>query len=222
LVEREISARVCRVAPNSPAEKASGDFSEKQVVPEFCQAVEVTWRDPGLTERLSTGLPRTGPQVIVGWSDADEVHVPFDMFARGGGASTRKGLIQQYEVRHLVHLRQEPVGKRPTAAAGNLPTQQLDGTVEDPVVVRFDNAILAMVDKPNHARAFDSRPGVADGVATAFILILTRFGGNPGKSQSLFLREIGHPRIRRTEVRPIAKRRAISDLLTPERWSFRT
>ena len=29
------------------------------------------------------------------------------------------------------------------------------------------------------------------------------------------------PRIRRTEVRPIRTRRAISDLLTPARWSFR-
>jgi hypothetical protein len=30
------------------------------------------------------------------------------------------------------------------------------------------------------------------------------------------------PRIRRTEVRPICTRRAISDLLTPARYSFRT
>jgi hypothetical protein len=59
-----------------------------------------------------------------------------NMFASGGGASTRKGLIQQNEVRHLIDLRQEPVGRllRP----GNLPAQQLDGTVEDPGVVRFD------------------------------------------------------------------------------------
>ena len=33
-------------------------------------------------------------------------------------------------------------------------------------------------------------------------------------------REIGQAKTRRTEVRPIFKQRAISDLLTPARWSF--
>src|SRR5882724_5329801 len=37
----------------------------------------------------------------------------------------------------------------------------------------------------------------------------------------LFLQEIGQARIRRTEVRPVCKRRAISALLTPARYSFR-
>jgi hypothetical protein len=37
----------------------------------------------------------------------------------------------------------------------------------------------------------------------------------------LLLQEIGQARIRRTEVRPICKRRAISALLTPARYSFR-
>ena len=37
-----------------------------------------------------------------------------------------------------------------------------------------------------------------------------------------FLAEIGQPRIRRTEVRPMFSRRAISALLTPARYSFRT
>jgi len=100
----------------------------------------------------------TGPQVIGGWFDPNEEHVPFDMFARGGGASAREDLIQQDEIGHFIDLRQEPAGKRTTTGARNLPTEQLDRSVEDPVVVRFDNASPAMVDKPDHARVFDGRP----------------------------------------------------------------
>src|SRR5476649_2312035 len=42
-----------------------------------------------------------------------------------------------------------------------------------------------------------------------------------GSGLTYFFQEIGHARIRRTEVRPICKRRAISALLTPARYSFR-
>ena len=77
-------------------------------------------------------------QVIARWFDPDEQHVPFDMFAGGCGASAREGLIEQYKIGYLIDLRQKPVGKRATAAAGNLPAQQLDGTVETPVVMRLD------------------------------------------------------------------------------------
>ena len=43
-----------------------------------------------------------------------------------------------------------------------------------------------------------------------------------GSVRTLFLWGIGHAKIRRTEVRPMFRRRAISDLLTPARCSFRT
>ena len=79
----------------------------------------------------------TSMQGIAGWFDPDEQDVPFDMFAGGCGAPTREGLIKQYKIGYLIDLRQKPVGKRATAATGNLPAQQLDGTVEDSVVVRF-------------------------------------------------------------------------------------
>jgi hypothetical protein len=59
------------------------------------------------------------------------------MFSGGGRSSARKDLIQQHEVGYLIDLRQELVGKTTAASAGNLPAQQLDGTVEDPVIVRF-------------------------------------------------------------------------------------
>ena len=93
-----------------------------------------------------------------GWFDPDEEHIPFDMFTGCGRASTGEGLIGQFEVSDLVDLCQEPVGKRSTAATGNLPAQQLDRALENPVVMRFGNAILAMVEKSNHTRALDSRP----------------------------------------------------------------
>ena len=99
----------------------------------------VEWRSlgPVLTEGdlLETSLRGT-----VGWFDPDEERVPL------------------YEVDHFIDLRQQSVGKRTIAGAGNLPAQQLDRAIQDPMVVRFDKAILAMIGKPNHARIFDGLP----------------------------------------------------------------
>ena len=96
-------------------------------------------------------------ELVLGWFDADEEYIPFDVFTGCRRASAREGLVHQFEVSDLVDLRQEPVGERPTAA-GNLPTQQLDGAFGNPVVMRFRNAILAMIGKPNHTRILDRRP----------------------------------------------------------------
>ena len=85
-----------------------------------CQnAGAVEERSPGHADG-GAGLLGTSPQVIVGRFDSDEEHVPLDMFAGGGGPSAREGLIQQYEIGHLIDLRQEPVGKRTTAASRQL------------------------------------------------------------------------------------------------------
>ncbi len=65
-------------------------------------------------------------ELALGWLDPDEEHIPFDVFTGCSWASTREGLVQQCEISDLIDLRQEPVGKRATAAAGNLPAQQLD------------------------------------------------------------------------------------------------
>ena len=97
-------------------------------------------------------------ELAIGWFDADEEHVPFDMFTGCSRASAREGLVQQYEVSDFVDLRQEPVGKRAIAATGDLPTQQLDRAIENPVVMRFRNAILTMIGKSNHTRVLDGRP----------------------------------------------------------------
>ena len=96
--------------------------------------------------------------LALGWFDADEEHIPFDVFTGYRWAPTREGLVHQFEVSNLVDLRQEPVGEGTTAAAANLPTQQLDSAFENPVVMRFGNAILAMIGKSNHTRVLDGRP----------------------------------------------------------------
>src|SRR5262245_13023618 len=65
--------------------------------------------------------------------DANEEHIPSDVFAGGCGASAWKGLIQHHQVGDFVNLCQKPVGKRTTAGAGNLPAQQLDRAFKDAV-----------------------------------------------------------------------------------------
>jgi hypothetical protein len=101
---------------------------------------------------------RDDMDLALGWFDPDEENIPFDVFTGCSRASTWEGLVHQFEVSDLVDLRQEPVGERTAAAAANLPTQQLDCAFENPVVMRFGNAILAMIGKPNHTRILDGRP----------------------------------------------------------------
>jgi len=97
-------------------------------------------------------------ELALGGFHADKEHVPFDMFTNRSRASTGEGLVEHYEVRDLIDLGQKPVRNTTTASAGDLPTQQLDRTVENPVVMRFGNAIFAMIGKPNHTRVLYGRP----------------------------------------------------------------
>jgi len=97
-------------------------------------------------------------ELALGWFDADEEHVPFDVFTSCSWASTWERLVQQFEVSDLVDLRQKPVGKTAAAGTGNLPAQQLDRAFENPVVMRFGNALPAMIGKSNHAGVFDGCP----------------------------------------------------------------
>src|SRR5262249_19394 len=101
---------------------------------------------------------RNDTKLALGRFDADEEHIPFDVFTSCSRTATREGLVQQYEISDLIDLCQKPVGKQTTAAAGNLPAQQLNRVLENPVVMRFRNAILAMVGESNHTRVLDGRP----------------------------------------------------------------
>ena len=97
-------------------------------------------------------------ELALGWFDADEKHIPFDVFTSCSWTSTEERLVQQLEVGDLIDLRQKPVGKTATSGTGNLPAQQLDRAFENPVVMRFGNAVLAMIGKTNHARVVDGSP----------------------------------------------------------------
>ena len=97
-------------------------------------------------------------ELALGWFDADEKHIPFDVFTRCSRASTRERPVQQLEVSDLIDLCQKPVGRTATAAASNLPAQQLDRAFENPVIMRFSNAILAVIDESNHTFVLDGRP----------------------------------------------------------------
>jgi len=70
----------------------------------------------------------------------------------------RESLVQQFEIDDLAGFHEEPVGKGTTAGAGGLITQQLDRSVEDSVIVRFEDALLVVIHQPKHARLFDSDP----------------------------------------------------------------
>ena len=70
------------------------------------------------------------------------------------------------------------------------------------------------------ASAYSTLGGVSMPVfGVAGYILLAIVGELLGRLRTLFLWEIGRTKIRRTEVRPMFKRRAISELLIPARCS---
>ena len=67
-------------------------------------------------------------------------------------------LIQQFQIDDFVGFHKEPVGKGTTAGAGCLVTQQLDRSIEDSVIVWFEDALLTVIHQPKHARLFNRGP----------------------------------------------------------------
>jgi hypothetical protein len=100
--------------------------------------------------------------LVTGGLHSDEELVPFDVIAGRGGTTSRKRLILEFEVDDLVGLHENPVGKTPAAGATGLISQQLNGALEDSVIVWFENALFTVVDQPNHARLFDRRPDLGN------------------------------------------------------------
>lgn len=113
-----------------------------------------------LRKRSESGdaLCRTAPCPLAGRFHPDEELVPSNVIAGWGWSPTTESPIQQFEVDDLVCFHEDPVGKRTTAGAGDLIAEQLDRAVEDTVIVWLKNALFPVVDEPNHARLFDSRP----------------------------------------------------------------
>jgi len=103
-------------------------------------------------------VSRLSALAFAGRFDSNEKFVPFDVIASCSWPSAREGLVQQFEVDDLVGLHQEPVGKWTTAGAGGLIPQQLNRSVEDAVIVRFEDALLVVVHQPEDACLFDSTP----------------------------------------------------------------
>ena len=110
------------------------------------------------------------------------------------------------------------LGERAAAGTGDLPSQQLDDAVVHSVVVRFHDSVSVPVTEPKQS-------GLLDGGSQQ--LIEFRIGcwqcGSPTNqcAPQVFLLAIGQARMRRTDVRPMFNRRAISALGTPARCSFR-
>jgi hypothetical protein len=78
------------------------------------------------------------------------------VIAGRSGTPAGKGLVQQLQVDDLVGFHEEPIGKTTTAGAAGLIAQQLDRSVEDSVIVRFEDALLVVIHQPKHARLVDS------------------------------------------------------------------
>jgi hypothetical protein len=99
-----------------------------------------------------------GAAVIASRFHSDEQLVPFVMLARGRGAPTREGLIQQTEVSDQSRLHPAPIGKRAAAGTANLIAQELDGAIMNSIVMWFDNPIFVSVEKPNQTSVLDGYP----------------------------------------------------------------
>src|ERR1017187_7056180 len=145
------------------------------------------------------------------------------MFAGGGGPSSWKPLVQQFEVGDFIRLHQDPVRQRATTGAANLVRQQLDRAVEDSVIVWLQNAKSAVIEQPNHAPVFDCPPEQRIRLQQ-HLQPFWRGLRLPGDFRKCGPWK-GHARIRRTEVVPMAwsdpapggaKRSPLRDVPVPE------
>src|SRR5580700_10427430 len=109
--------------------------------------------------QVRDGEPGSYPRKdSVGRLDSDKQDVPAKMFPGGCRPSTRKCFFQHFQIRHFVHFHENPVWKGTAAEAGDLISQQLDCAVKDSVVMWLHQALLAVIDKPDHPFALDCLP----------------------------------------------------------------
>ena len=67
--------------------------------------------------------------MFVSWSDSDEQLVPFVMLTGRRGTATRKGLIEQLNIRDQMFLHPSPGRKCVAAGAADLIGKELDGAL---------------------------------------------------------------------------------------------
>ena len=70
-------------------------------------------------------------------------------------AASRKGLVQDLDVRNQIHLEPSPVGKLPAAHAANLIDQEFDSAFVSAIVMRFDDPRFAQVVQLDQAPLLD-------------------------------------------------------------------
>jgi len=133
--------------------------------------------------------------------------------------------VQQSHVVYVIYLHEDPIGKRSTAFAVYLVGKQLNRAIEDSVVVRFQNPFFAVV--VNRIIRLCSMAAQICGLGCSGNIYYYLCAVSPTGVGSIQHTAFGLSRrnrvarIRRTEVRPIFSRRAIADLLTSARCSFR-
>ena len=97
---------------------------------------------------------RKGLFLIFIWRfDSDEQLVPFVVSTGLGWAATRKGPVQNVDIRHQFLLRPSPGGQFSAAGTTHLIAEELDKTFVNAVVVWFNNALAVFVTKPKQAFA---------------------------------------------------------------------
>lgn len=80
------------------------------------------------------------------------------MPARLARTTAREGTIQQLDFGDQVLLGPSPVWQRLAARTADLEPKQLDDSVMNAVVVRFDDAFAVFVTEPEQAPLFDRGP----------------------------------------------------------------
>src|SRR3954471_16811099 len=141
------------------------------------------------------------------------------MFACRRGTTAGKSSIQDLHAGYQCRLHPSPVRKFVAARTSHLICEERGYPVANPIIVWFDNALPILVDEPDEACFIKCFPE----------LWIDAWLSRRQHRTYHFVRclfdaaelELASARIRRTEVRPMSSRRAISALLIPARWSFR-
>jgi len=59
------------------------------------------------------------------------------------------------DVRDQIHFHPPPVGKPPTTGPAHLKGKKLDGAIVNPIIVRFDDTRLILINKSNQTFLLD-------------------------------------------------------------------
>ena len=86
---------------------------------------------------------------VLRWLNSQEQLIPLMMFARGTGTPARKLPTQQMSARDRWHIEPSPVRKTSATGTADLIPKQLDGTMEDSIIVWLDDSRLPFITELN-------------------------------------------------------------------------